>query len=98
MTTLYQYLRKAEALPPFSDEEDGKELRAILSNKTLMKALSRLDKERLEVLSTAQGWNLATPGGLSDAIRAQGRAIGLERALDALWDMAGGEDLEISNG
>lgn len=93
MTTLYYYLVEAATHGTLSPE-DALELRQVLSNKAVKRLLAAVAFERSEVVANAVGWDLMNPKGVADAANAQGRARGLQRALDIIWDAAGGNTQE----
>lgn len=87
---LYDYLEKAKSLPPF-DDADRKELSAVLTNPAIVKLIRAISEESNALVEGALGWNLMGPAGVADAANSQGRARGLKRALDIIWDMGKGE-------
>lgn len=85
--TIFDYLQKARKLEDFSGD-DQKELGQMLQTKSFQRLMVVIAQEVSDTMDGCLGWNLNTPAGIADAANSQGRARGLRRALDIIWDHA----------
>lgn len=85
--TLFDYVAAARHLGPL-DTQDRAELVAVLGNNAVRKLLVQIWDEQDAVVGGALGWNLMTPAGIADAAISQGRARGIRRTLDIIFDAA----------
>lgn len=84
---IFDYLEKAKELESFSGD-DAKELGQMLQTKSFQRLMAIIAQEVSYTMDGCLGWNLNTPAGIADAANSQGRARGLRRALDIIWEKA----------
>lgn len=81
---LYEAISQAGPVKP----EDIPELKALMKNRVLQRALCELLTESDAQSAILLGLNLEDPQQRSEGAKAQGRAFGLIRAVEALIDHA----------
>lgn len=76
-------IREALAL----DKDSRKELREVLTSRALRSALKEI-LEEMDITNTLVGLNLTTSEGVALANSRQGRAEGMARALDIIFELS----------